>query len=92
MGKQAYRSMDPSAGSGCSAVRDDPVDEPPFALLNLVMSAQPDDKENLVAALLCYDINQSWLTRSGLNRVVENSIKLIPVKMKKGRRLPVIFI
>ncbi len=56
MGKQAYRSMDPSAGSGCSAVRDDPVDEPPFALLNLVMSAQPDDKENLVAALLCYEV------------------------------------
>ncbi|TVL95541.1 MAG: hypothetical protein CV082_10480 [Candidatus Brocadia sp. BL1] len=53
---------------------------------------QPNDKGNLVAALLCYDINQSWLTRSGLNRVVENSIKLIPVKMKKGRRLPVIFI
>jgi|GEM_PF-5287495 hypothetical protein len=47
---------------------------------------------DLVAALLCYDINQSWLTRSGLNRVVENSIKLIPVKMKKGRCLPVIFI
>lgn len=32
----------------------DPV-EPPFALLNLVVSAQPNDKEDLVAALLCYE-------------------------------------
>lgn len=46
--------MDPSAGSGCSAVHGDPV-EPPFALLNLVVSAQPNDKEDLVAALLCYE-------------------------------------
>ncbi len=103
--------MDPSAGSGCSAVHDDPVEPsrrspchavtclnkmkvprqsryvckcffpnlpidflshsslqyyrvksffgnffiPPLALLNLVVSAQPNDKEDLVAALLRYE-------------------------------------